>query len=81
MGCIGMAPLSAGTILQNPGNVVGVGNTAWSYLVVEGEEFDSKSNDNPEVGFARAEATDTLLSSQGNPILGLNTKASKRGAL
>lgn len=81
MSCIGSAPLNAGTIIQNPGNVVGVGNTAWSYLVVEGEDYDSKLNENPEFGFARVDATDTVMSSQGNPVLGVNTKASKRGAL
>src|SRR5438034_1110223 len=66
---------------QDPGNVVGTGADAWSYLVMEGESFHSKSNYDGFVGFTSVAAGSTNIDFYGNPILGTNTLASKRGAL
>jgi hypothetical protein len=67
--------------VQDPGNVVGTGPDAWSYLVLEGESFHSRSNLDASVGFTSVAAGSTNTDFYGNPILGMNTSASKRGAL
>ena len=67
--------------VQDPGNTVGTGAKAWSYLVLEGEDYNSKSNDTPGTGFARADNSGTVTNALGNPVLGRNTTASKQGAL
>ncbi len=67
--------------VQDPGDVIGTGTNAWSYLVVEGEDFDAKSNESAEVGFGRAYNTDTVKSFLGNPVLGVGTTASGGAAL
>ena len=66
---------------QEPGNVVGTGANAWSYLLVEGEDYDSEKDDAPGVGFTRVDDSGAITSSLGNPVLGKNTTASKKGAL
>ncbi len=67
--------------IQDPGNVVGTGADAWSYLILEGEDYDLKSGEAPEAGFARVDDTDAVMSFLGNPVLGSNTTASAKGAL
>src|SRR5437870_5562307 len=66
----GLMPLlsaRADVIVQDPSNVVGNGVTAWNYLVVEGEAYDSKTAGD-EVGFIRVDNSGSIVSSQGNPI-------------
>ncbi len=75
-----IAPADDVTV-QDPGNVVGTGDTAWSYLVLEGEDYDVKSNEAADVGFAKVDNTDTVMSFLGNPVLGADTTASGNGAL
>jgi hypothetical protein len=67
--------------VQNPSDVVGTGTNAWAYLILEGEEYDSRTNEAPDIGFTRVDASGAIVSSLGNPILGTNTTASKKGAL
>jgi hypothetical protein len=61
--------------------VIGSGDAAWSYLIVEGEEYDSEASDGEGVGFTRVDNSGTLNNLVGSPILGPNTTASKKGAL
>src|SRR5437867_2927332 len=67
--------------VQDPGNVVGTGTNAWSYLVLEGEDYYSEVNATPGVGFTKVYGDGAVTSSLGNPVLGTNTTASKKGAL
>ncbi|MBX3748059.1 MAG: hypothetical protein KF833_22350 [Verrucomicrobiae bacterium] len=67
--------------VQDPGNVVGSGDGAWSYLILEAEDFHTKSNENPEAGFIRVDDSGSMTSFRGDPILGPNTTASKKAAL
>ncbi|MBI2925802.1 MAG: CHRD domain-containing protein, partial [Verrucomicrobia bacterium] len=68
-------------IVQDPGNVVGTGDTAWSYLVVEGEDYSAELDETPGVGFTRVDNSGAITSFLGNPVLGADTTASKKGAL
>src|SRR5438046_2952571 len=79
-GVLALVSSHAGVIVQDPANVVGNGVTAWNYLVVEGEDYDSKTAGD-DVGFIRVDNSGSIVSSQGNPILGEYTMASKKGAL
>ena len=67
--------------VQDPGNVVGTGSNAWSYLVMESESFINKSNNNSALGFTGVAAGSTNIDFYGTPILATNTLASKKGAL
>ena len=40
--------------VQDPGNVVGTGTNAWSYLVMESESFQFKTNHSPSTDGVRA---------------------------
>ena len=73
----------AAVTVQDPGNVVGTGTNAWSYLVVEGEDYDpaTKLNLTPGAGFIAVDNSGTISNFLGNPVLGKNTTASKKGAL
>jgi hypothetical protein len=66
---------------QNATDVVGTGANAWSYLILEAEDYNTKLNESPTAGFTRVDSTSTITSSVGAPILGANTTASKKGAL
>ncbi len=77
----GINSAHAAVTVQDAGNVVGTGDKAWSYLVLEGEDYDSKSNEAADVGFARVDASAAVKSFLGNSVLGSDTKASKKGAL
>ena len=61
--------------------MVGTGTNAWSYLVLEGEDYDSEVDETPGVGFTRVDNSGAITSFLGNPILATNTTASKKGAL
>ncbi len=78
----GARPAQALT-LQNPANVIGTGTNAWSYLILEGENYEAETDATPSFGFTRAFADGTvpLLSAYENPVLATNTTASKLGAL
>ena len=84
-GVIGVASAqfaaNAQVTYQRPCDVVGSGTNAWSYLVMEGESYASEMNDTPGVGFTKVYAGDGLTNFYGNPVLGTNTTASKKGAL
>ena len=67
--------------VQDPGNIVGTGATAWSYLVMEGESYASKENENLAAGFAKVYGGGTNVDFYGTPILAADTTASKQGAL
>jgi hypothetical protein len=67
--------------VQDPGNVVTAPSNSWSYLVMEGEDFSSKSNRNLTAGFAAVAPGSTNLDAYGAIILGTNTTASGKGAL
>src|ERR1044071_2714322 len=71
---------AAQTVVQNPANVVGTGTNAWSYLIVEGEDYDSEVNDSPGFGFTPVLGDAALTNFLGNPILATNTTPSKKGA-
>lgn len=80
-GALGITDAAAAVAVQDLSNVVGTGEGVWSYLVLEGESFESQTNENPEAGFTRADATGAIASFLGNPILGPDTSASGGGAL
>jgi hypothetical protein len=71
----------AATTIQDPGHVVGAGDAAWSYLILEAESYETKANPDPAVGFTRVDDTGAITSSQGKPVLGKFTTASNKGAL
>ena len=73
--------VQAAVTVQDPGNVIGTGDSAWSYLILEAEDYDTKLNESEEFGFIRVDHTGTRTSALGNPVLGADTKASKQGAL
>ena len=77
----GLIPAQAAVTVQDPGNVVGTGTNAWSYLIVEGEDYASEADDTPGIGFTRVDASGAITNFLGNPVLGANTTASKKGAL
>src|SRR6185369_10800819 len=82
IGLTGVISARAATVtVQDPANVVGTGTNAWSYLIVEGEDYASELDDTPGVGFTRVDASGAITSFYGDPILGTNTTASKKGAL
>ncbi len=62
-------------------DVIGTGTNAWSYLVLEGENFVSKENESLDAGFGKVYADEALTDTYGTPILGTNTTASGKGAL
>jgi hypothetical protein len=70
-----------GVTVQDPANVVGTGDEAWSYLVLEGERFSSEADENPEAGFTRVDDSGAITSFLENPVLGSDTSASQKGAL
>ena len=80
-GVIGVTSAQAAVTVQSPANVVGTGTNAWSYLVLEGEEYNSETDPTPGVGFTRVDASGAITNILGNPVLGKNTTASKKGAL
>jgi len=67
--------------VQDPGDVVGTGSNAWSYLILEGEDYGGELNNTPGAGFTKVYGDGAVTSSLGNPVLGTNTTASKQGAL
>src|ERR1043166_3351451 len=69
--------------VQRPGNVVGSGSNAWSYLVMEGESYisGSEADGNPASGFGRVYNDAALVDGYSNPILPTNSTASMQGAL
>jgi hypothetical protein len=75
------APVTPEVTIQDPGDVVGTGDQAWSYLILEGEDYDTKLGEVPEAGFARVDASGAVTSFLGKPILGSDTTASGKGAL
>ena len=78
----GLAPALAATLtVQDPANVIGTGTNAWSYLILEGEDFAAESDSDPAVGFTRVAAGGSLTNLVGSQILAPNTTASKKGAL
>ena len=82
VGLTGVSSARAATVtVQDPANVVGTGTNAWSYLILEGESYVSETDDSPGVGFTKVYADGAITSSLGNPVLGTNTTASKKGAL
>ncbi len=76
-------PVAAQTTFQRPGDVVGTGTNTWSYLILEGEDYDpaTKQNADPLAGFTKVYGDAARTNSLGNPVLGTNTTASKGGAL
>ncbi|MBL9134509.1 MAG: hypothetical protein JNK85_01510 [Verrucomicrobiales bacterium] len=78
---LGNLDAPAAVTVQQPGDVVGTGETAWSYLVLEGEDYETKSNETEGVGFVRVDSGGAVKSFLGNPVLGPETTASKKGAL
>lgn len=71
----------AATTIQKPDATVGSGDEAWSYLVVEGESYETESNEGEGVGFMRVSDNDAVTSFLGQPVLGADTTASGKGAL
>src|SRR6266545_703556 len=67
--------------VQDPGDVVGTGSNAWSYLILEGENYYSEPNNAPGVGFTKVYDDGAVTNSLGNPVLATNTTASGKGAL
>lgn len=71
----------AAVTVQTAENVVGTGTNAWSYLIVEGESYESETDETDGVGFMRVDNTGSLTSPSGSTILATNTTASQKGAL
>ena len=81
VGVIGVASTQAAVTVQDPANVIGTGTNAWSYLVLEGEDYDTETDPTPGVGFTRVDSSSARTNLVGSSILGKNTTASKKGAL
>src|SRR5688500_17971782 len=81
LGVMAATSSHAAVTVQDPGNVVGAGDQAWSYLVLEGEDYDSETDETEGVGFTRVDASGAITSFLGQPILPSDTTASKKGAL
>src|ERR1051325_2162686 len=73
--------LNAAVTIQAPNNVIGSGNKAWSYLLLEGENYESDADSNPDAGFGRVDNSAAITNALGHPVLGKYTLASKQGAL
>jgi hypothetical protein len=72
----------AGTTVQDPIlNTVETGGTPWSYLLVEGESFDSELNPAADSGFIAVTNDESRTNVLGSPILRKLTSASGKGAL
>jgi len=67
--------------VQDPADVVGTGTNAWSYLVMEAENYEWETNNTPGMGFTTVHAGDGFTNFYGNPVLAANTTASGGGAL
>ena len=67
--------------VQRPSDVIGTGTNAWSYLILEGENYISEMDNTPGVGFTKVKDDGAVTNSLGNPVLGTNTTASRKGAL
>ena len=65
--------------VQDPGNVVTTSSNSWSYLVMEGEDFGSKTNRELTAGFAAVAPGNTNIDAYGTIILGTNSTASRKG--
>ncbi|MEO8426418.1 MAG: sugar-binding protein, partial [Verrucomicrobiota bacterium] len=48
-------PTNSPVTVQDPGNVVGTGTNAWSYLILEGEDYASELDPADGVGFTRVD--------------------------
>ena len=81
VGVIGATTPHAAVTVQDPGNVVGTGDKAWSYLVMEGEDYDSETDATPGIGFTRVNDSGAITNFLGKPVLAKDTTASKKGAL
>jgi len=77
------APLAAHAQLaiQRPCDVLGTGTNARPYLILEAENYISESDNDPDNGFVKVYNDEAITSSIGNPVLGTNSAASKKGAL
>lgn len=71
----------AAVTVQGPGDVIGTGEDAWDYLLLEGEDFDARSSETAGTGFTRVLNNGARSGSLGSPILSTNSTASKGGAL
>jgi len=67
--------------VQRPCDVVGSGSNAWSYLILEGENYVSETDDTAGVGFTKVYGDGAVTDFYGNAVLGTNTTASGNGAL
>jgi len=67
--------------IQTGSHVVGTGDKAWHYLILEGEDYNSKLGENLAAGFTRVDNSAGRTNALGNPVLGKDTTASKKGAL
>ena len=67
--------------VQRPCDVVGTGTNAWSYLILEGENYVSEMDDTAGVGFTKVYGDGAVTDFYGNPVLGTDTTASRKGAL
>jgi hypothetical protein len=75
-------PTKAAVAVQDPVvNTVGAGDEAWSYLLLEAEDFVSELNTAPDAGFVAVDNSETRTNALGNPVLRKLTSASKKGAL
>jgi hypothetical protein len=75
-----LLPPDTSLAVQKPTDKV-TGTNAWSYLVLEGENFVSEADGDENKGFARVDKSGSITSFLGNPILGTNSTASGTGAL
>lgn len=80
-GLAAIIPVQAGTTVQDPANVIGTGDKAWSYLMLEAEDYETEADENSESGFVKANDSGGFTSGLGKPVLGKDTTASKKGAL
>ena len=74
-------PSSGAVIVQDQSNVIVSGTNTWSYLIVEGEDYDSEVDPTEGVGFTRVDNSGSISNLLGSLILAPNTTASKGGAL
>jgi len=81
--CVTSAPfaVNAQLTVQRPGNVVGSGSNAWSYLVVEGESYASSQDGDDTTGFGKVYNDAALADAYGSPLLPTNSTASMQAAL
>src|SRR5688572_6100464 len=80
-GTLGLVSTEGAVTIQKPTDIAGPETNRWSYLKLEGENFETQADEDSEIGFASVDKSGAVTSFLGKPVLGPNSTASGSGAL